>query len=307
MYRLFKLRITRRQLVSLINYNDAPFIRGLGFLYIRYCQPPTSLWAWYEYYLDDEEEIDPKAGGGDRINIGALLKLMLTKLDWYGTLFPRIPVPIQKAIDAKFKERIQQRLKQQKLAMAKDGSDRETEKDRRRPDDSRDRDRHRHRDDHRDKDRSRERVRDRSRERDRERERDRDHRDRDSDRRDRERRASPSTRHRSRSPHVKDRNKEEKREEQELQKPLVAEVKKEVFVKDEKILENIVAIKKKLEKEPRRPKKPHTKGRHHHCKRRHAGKHKHHHHDDHDAIEEEKKAGNQEKNDEDGESSKASE
>lgn len=31
--------------------------------------------------------------------------MMLTKLDFYGTLFPRIPVPIQKEIEQKFRER----------------------------------------------------------------------------------------------------------------------------------------------------------------------------------------------------------
>lgn len=29
------------------------------------------------------------------MTIGQVVKMMLTKLDWYGTLFPRIPVPIQ--------------------------------------------------------------------------------------------------------------------------------------------------------------------------------------------------------------------
>lgn len=45
--------------------------------------------------MDDDEQIDPRSGGGDPMTIGQMLKNMLTKLDWYGTLFPRIPVPIQ--------------------------------------------------------------------------------------------------------------------------------------------------------------------------------------------------------------------
>ena len=39
--------------------------------------------------------IDVKAGGGEEMMMGVLVRKMLTKLDWYGTLFPRIPVPIQ--------------------------------------------------------------------------------------------------------------------------------------------------------------------------------------------------------------------
>ena len=43
-----------------------------------------------------EQEIDVKAGGGHNVTIGEMLRTWLTKLEWYSTLFPRIPVPIQK-------------------------------------------------------------------------------------------------------------------------------------------------------------------------------------------------------------------
>ena len=33
-------------------------------MYLRYTQPPADLYDWYEDYLQDEEEIDVKAGGG---------------------------------------------------------------------------------------------------------------------------------------------------------------------------------------------------------------------------------------------------
>lgn len=72
-----------------------------GFMYIRYTQPPADLFDWYADYLDDEEEIDPRAGGGGTSTIGALVRQMLIKLDWFSTLFPRIPVPIQKLIEQK--------------------------------------------------------------------------------------------------------------------------------------------------------------------------------------------------------------
>ncbi|KAK5973264.1 Pre-mRNA-splicing factor 38B [Trichostrongylus colubriformis] len=105
LYRFFKVRLTRKQLISMINSRVSPYIRGLGFMYIRYTQPPADLWEWFEPYLDDEEEIDPRSGGGDIMTFGQVVRVMLTKLDWYGTLFPRIPVPIQKEIDEKFAER----------------------------------------------------------------------------------------------------------------------------------------------------------------------------------------------------------
>ena len=38
------------------------------------------------------------------MQIGEMLRQWLTKLEWYSTLFPRIPVPIQKSIEAKLRE-----------------------------------------------------------------------------------------------------------------------------------------------------------------------------------------------------------
>jgi pre-mRNA-splicing factor 38B len=70
-------------------------------MYIRYTQPPADLFDWYEEFLQDEEEVDVKAGGGQTITIGQMCRQFLVKLDWFSTLFPRIPVPIQKSIEQK--------------------------------------------------------------------------------------------------------------------------------------------------------------------------------------------------------------
>ncbi|KOB75711.1 PRP38 pre-mRNA processing factor 38 domain containing B [Operophtera brumata] len=66
--------------------------------------PPADLFDWYAEYLYDEEEVDPRAGGGGPTTIGALVRQMMIKLDWFSTLFPRIPVPIQKQIEQKLAE-----------------------------------------------------------------------------------------------------------------------------------------------------------------------------------------------------------
>lgn len=44
------------------------------------------------------QEIDVKAGGGQLMTIGTMLRQWLVKLEWFSTLFPRIPVPIQQKI-----------------------------------------------------------------------------------------------------------------------------------------------------------------------------------------------------------------
>ena len=40
-----------------------------------------------------------KAGGGRLLTIGEMCQMMLSKLDWFGTLFPRIPIPIQVSVE----------------------------------------------------------------------------------------------------------------------------------------------------------------------------------------------------------------
>ena len=35
LYKLFTLKLTRKQVIGLIEHSDSPYIRGLGFMYIR--------------------------------------------------------------------------------------------------------------------------------------------------------------------------------------------------------------------------------------------------------------------------------
>ncbi|XP_058462122.1 pre-mRNA-splicing factor 38B isoform X1 [Malaya genurostris] len=104
LYKLYTLRLTRKQVNGLLSHGDSPYIRALGFMYLRYTQPPADLYDWYESYLLDDEEIDVKAGGGQTMTIGQMIRQWLTKLDWFSTLFPRIPVPIQKQIQSKLEQ-----------------------------------------------------------------------------------------------------------------------------------------------------------------------------------------------------------
>ncbi|XP_039287822.1 pre-mRNA-splicing factor 38B, partial [Nilaparvata lugens] len=105
LYKLFTLKLTRKQVNGLITHPDSPYIRALGFMYIRYTQPPADLWDWYDEYLEDPEELDVKAGGGQIMTMGNILKNFLCKLEWFSTLFPRIPVPIQQKLEKKMSER----------------------------------------------------------------------------------------------------------------------------------------------------------------------------------------------------------
>jgi len=105
LYKLFTLKLSKKQVMGLLNHCDSPYIRGLGFMFLRYTLPPASLWDWFEPYMDDEEEIDVKAGGGKSMTIGEMCRLMLTRLEWFDTRFPRIAVNVEKHIRCQLEER----------------------------------------------------------------------------------------------------------------------------------------------------------------------------------------------------------
>jgi len=105
LYKLYTLKLSKKQVMGLINHCDSPYIRGLGFMFLRYTLPPGSLWDWFEPYMDDEEEIDVKAGGGKSMTIGEMCRLMLTRLEWFDTRFPRIAVNVEKHIRSMLEER----------------------------------------------------------------------------------------------------------------------------------------------------------------------------------------------------------
>lgn len=63
LYKLFTLKLTRKQLNGLLTHCDSPYIRALGFMYIRYTQNPQNLLDWFDPYLEDEEV------GNDRLLI----------------------------------------------------------------------------------------------------------------------------------------------------------------------------------------------------------------------------------------------
>ena len=50
------------------------------------------------------QEIDLKAGGGYTTTIGEMCRMLLTKLDWFGTLVPRIPVHVSKDLQQRVNE-----------------------------------------------------------------------------------------------------------------------------------------------------------------------------------------------------------
>mmetsp|Transcript_35772 Transcript_35772/g.93587 ORF Transcript_35772/g.93587 Transcript_35772/m.93587 type:complete len:393 (+) Transcript_35772:84-1262(+) len=189
--KMFTLQLTGAQIRTLIEHSDSPYIRAIGFLYIRFCCKADDLWKWMGKYVLDDEPITVQKMDDSPITMGKFVRILLTEHDYYGTHMPRISVhaakELQGNLEATMAEAVAGGYAEPVLSAesghAADGveaaeagpaaagsaaspprrDDRKDDYDRRRyddrdRDDRRDRERSRERDDRRDRDRGRDRY-----------------------------------------------------------------------------------------------------------------------------------------------------
>ncbi|KAG2223504.1 hypothetical protein INT45_001252 [Circinella minor] len=105
LYKFWTLRLTVKQIENLIDHPDSPYIRAVGFLYLRYVLAPAQYWDWFQYYLDDDTEIEISGGPRpQKSTIGKLCRMLMTEQKYQGTMLPRIPVPIARDLAKKMEE-----------------------------------------------------------------------------------------------------------------------------------------------------------------------------------------------------------
>jgi pre-mRNA-splicing factor 38B len=95
--RLLTLRMTEHQISLTLKHPDSPYIRAIGFLYLRYVCPPERMVEWIEPYLlvDDEEGQEIKV---DRttIPLGKFVRRIFLHNDYFGaTPLPRLPASVE--------------------------------------------------------------------------------------------------------------------------------------------------------------------------------------------------------------------
>jgi len=86
---------------SMLNHVDSPYIRCIGFLYLRYATEPDKLWGWFKPYVYDTEEFSPTANKKLTITIGDYVRSLVNDIDYYGTILPRLPVMLQREMKVK--------------------------------------------------------------------------------------------------------------------------------------------------------------------------------------------------------------
>lgn len=121
--RLLTLRCTTHQMALMLDHCDSPYIRAVGFLYLRYACDPTLVFQWIQTYLYDDEPIQIKApkgsfGGSGRggnasagNTIGDFVRMIFSSRDYYGTMLPRLPVHLERDIQVQLlqAEKVQKR------------------------------------------------------------------------------------------------------------------------------------------------------------------------------------------------------
>ena len=95
----------------LLDHRDSPYIRAIGFLYLRYACDPTQIFGWIQPYLYDDEPVQVLAnkkgarGGsnsdGSGSTIGEFVRSIFSSTSYHGTTFPRLPIQIERDLQVK--------------------------------------------------------------------------------------------------------------------------------------------------------------------------------------------------------------
>ncbi|KAG0353277.1 hypothetical protein BGZ54_002306 [Gamsiella multidivaricata] len=102
MYKFWTLPLTVRQLENLIDHPHSVYLRGIGFLYLRFVCKPDQLWDWLGAYLEDDQEIMLQSGVKPVYStIGKMCYMLLHDQKFLGQILPRIPVLVMRDLEVK--------------------------------------------------------------------------------------------------------------------------------------------------------------------------------------------------------------
>jgi pre-mRNA-splicing factor 38B len=106
--RLMTLRMTDHQLTLTLQHPDSPYIRAIGFLYLRFVGPPEQILRWIEPYLFDPEPIQVDGSGGSSLGskskrndistMGEFVRTIFDAREYFGTPLPRFPLPVEREL-----------------------------------------------------------------------------------------------------------------------------------------------------------------------------------------------------------------
>jgi pre-mRNA-splicing factor 38B len=103
----------------LLQHRDSPYIRGVGFLYLRYSCDPSQVWKWIQPYLYDQEPLQVQVNASKQEakahdTVGSFVRFLFSERNYHGTMLPRWPIQIERDIQVNLlqAEKIEVRAKQ---------------------------------------------------------------------------------------------------------------------------------------------------------------------------------------------------
>ena len=90
LFRFCEKELSDKEIWHLLRHGDSPYIRAIGFLYVRYVKNGRELLRWCEEFFDDAEKFSPSPGGKE-VTMGTYVRDLLLEQHYFETIFPRIP------------------------------------------------------------------------------------------------------------------------------------------------------------------------------------------------------------------------
>lgn len=103
LFRLFTMELDDANIKHLIHHRDSPYIRALGFLYVRYVRDPKEFSRWFDPFIRDEESFAPGPCGRE-VTMGAFVRDLILDQYYFETIFPRIPEVTRRAMADRIKK-----------------------------------------------------------------------------------------------------------------------------------------------------------------------------------------------------------
>jgi pre-mRNA-splicing factor 38B len=103
--RLLTLRCSEHQMRLLLNHKDSPYIRCVGFLYLRYACEPSQLLKWIQPYFFDDAKVRVRFHvKAPEISIGYFVRSLFQDLDYFGTRLPRLPLIVERDLEVRLRQ-----------------------------------------------------------------------------------------------------------------------------------------------------------------------------------------------------------
>ena len=82
----------------MLDHKDSPYIRCIGFLYLRYAGKPDHLWSWISRYVVSDDEVFQvqASSSAAEMTMGEYICQLFGELEYYGTRLPRLPTDVER-------------------------------------------------------------------------------------------------------------------------------------------------------------------------------------------------------------------